>query len=493
MIAATLDAAARTIPRAIAQVIGAMTARAAGDRLALVLLSLALLWPACPSAADTLYQPYRIAADGQAAPPFAVALPGGEIASFALPPVTLQVFAPLGAVMARAAGQSAGYPAWQPEAGACPASLPAPPPVGATCRGLAAATASVLAQGAASCADLAHPERFVMARRPGEVGLGDLGTIPGLIAVAGRALAEASFPASLADAVGIDRLRRVIGKIRLPALARDAAAFDRAAGHLADRLQAPGAAGCGPAPALRSLAALRSRVAALLAERVRIDAMGQAAVAAEEAALRAAGRERAPLPYPGVTAPERAELSMLLGGVYWRMRGGGLLQEPASTQTTRVYYNALPMAAIGFLNGGAEGWAAGLAIFSRIFEGWGSWMDMGRTPGGADALADLQGMTARGARQVGIAAPLLASGGYDTAWLEAGGLHLGPVYYFAWERLGHLRIGADLAPPLQPFLEGPTAWGEALGGAAISYGFARSLLAGRPVPLPPPPLDRIGR
>lgn len=423
----------------------------------------------------------------------AIALPDGAATAIDLPPVTLQVFAPLAAIMRRAALQPADFPAYHPEPSACPAALPPALDEAAACHGLAAALAAVMAQGAAGCRDLERPERFVLSRQPGEVGLADLGGIVPLIAVAGRALAEIRFPAGLLDGASMARLRRVLGKIRLPALERQATAFDAAAGDLAIRLRAPAASACRTGPAVRALAGLQARIAGLLADRRRIDADGRLAVAAEIAALRTAGRDRGTLPYPAVTAPERAELSLLLGGIYWRMRGGGLLDEPASTQTTRVYYNALPMAAIGWLNGGAEGWTAGLAIFSRIFEGWGSWMDMGRTPGGADALSDLQGMTARGARQVGIAAPLLAAGGYDPAWLEAGGLHLGPVYYFAWERLSHLRIGAELQPPLQPFLEGPTAWGEALGGAAISYGFARSLLAGRPIPLPPQRMDQLGR
>ncbi|MFC3231207.1 hypothetical protein ACFOGJ_28425, partial [Marinibaculum pumilum] len=283
----------------------------------------------------------------------------------------------------------------------------------------------------------------------------------------------------------------ILGKIRLPEMERAAAGFARAA---AAAEAVPDGRACTIPPAARArLDALRRRIAALLAERRRIDAAGRAQAAAEAAALRAAGRERAVLPYPGLTAPERAELSMLLGGIYWRMRGGGLVAAPDGTQATRYHYNALPMAAIGALNGGAEGYAAGLAIFSRIFEGWGIWMDMGRTPGGDGPLADLAGMTARGDRQVGIAAPMLAAGGYDSTWLTAGGLHLGPVYYFAWERLDGVTVGADLAPPLQPFLEGPTAWGEALGGAAIAYGFARSLLAGRPIPARGAPLESIGR
>lgn len=437
----------------------------------LVCLPLLLLTASCAAAPDpdaNTYRPYRLAG----APPAAAAIPSAGLpeARFArlhLPGVELAAFAPLADLMRRAASTPAGF---APYRAAPPAACPPPPAADP-------APAALLAQGQAACLALTRPERYVLGHPPGSAAFADLSSLDGLIAIAGRAVAELALPQSLAEGE-MAALRRIAGKLRMAEIQAQAARFLAAS--------ASAAQGGGALPALRQ------RVAALAADWARVDRAGRAEAERERAALAAAGRERAPLPYPSLTAAERERLSMLLGGIYWRIRGGGLLPALESTQAARLRYNALPMAAIGRLNGGTEGWAAGLAIFSRIFEGWGSWMDMGRTPGGGDALADLEGMTRRGARQVGIAAALLATGGYDPAPLRAGGLQLGPVYYFAWERLGHLRIGADPPPPLRPFLEGPTAWGEFLGGAAISLGFARALLAGRPVAPPGAALERAG-
>ena len=125
------------------------------------------------------------------------------------------------------------------------------------------------------------------------------------------------------------------------------------------------------------------------------------------------------LPFPSLTAAERRALAFWLGGIYWRMRGGGLIPLGA-TQDARWYFLEQPFTHIGELAGGQDGADAAFDIYLQIFEGWSDWQDMGNVQPGGDKYADLVSMTSRGQRQVGSAVTLLGGRSYDTLALEHG-------------------------------------------------------------------------
>ncbi|MFZ4405522.1 MAG: hypothetical protein ACOYOK_15615, partial [Pseudobdellovibrionaceae bacterium] len=186
---------------------------------------------------------------------------------------------------------------------------------------------------------------------------------------------------------------------------------------------------------------------------------------------------RPELPYPFLSDKEREFISLYLGALAWRARGGGLLDEPQGTQKTRFYFNFIPMSIIGNLNGGDKGRSIAQAIFYRLFKGWGKFMDMGHTPGQSDKYHDLVMMTNRGLYQIVSTETLLINDGYDSSYLRAGGLQMGPCYYYSWDQLP-LTVAPDLQPPYADVIDGPTAWGELCVGATISLGLSKSLLGG---------------
>ncbi|MFH2010277.1 MAG: hypothetical protein ABI333_27005 [bacterium] len=114
--------------------------------------------------------------------------------------------------------------------------------------------------------------------------------------------------------------------------------------------------------------------------------------------------------------------------------------------------------------------------------GWDEWWDMGTTPGSADKYSDLVGMTNRGKRGVSTVGPQVEGRGYDIRSLTAGGLQMGPCYYYAWELLSDFRLGDDLQDPYMWFIEWPTSIGEFCAGAALAEGLARTLLWGTTIP-----------
>ncbi|MFC3231208.1 hypothetical protein ACFOGJ_28430, partial [Marinibaculum pumilum] len=103
--------------------------------------------------------------------------------------------------MAAAAALPAEARPYQPEPPACAAAaLPEPLPADTGCGDAAAAFRRLLDRGAALCTDLAQPERAVLRGQPGNLAAAELGSIPGLVAYAGRALSEIRFPRALYDA-----------------------------------------------------------------------------------------------------------------------------------------------------------------------------------------------------------------------------------------------------------------------------------------------------
>ncbi len=367
-----------------------------------------------------------------------------------------------------------------------------------------------LATVSTACRDVEQPERYVTAYQPGVVNDTTTATIESLIGVAGEVLSHHPPPDGLLPNDWVKTLRGVVWKLRRGPI--DAQITTARASYKDALTTLTSQATCFDSNARAALTTaineLDAELAAASAHVAKLDADGKKAADQELVCLAARGRTRSALPFASLTTEERKFVAFWLGGVYWRMRGGGLIAL-GSTQAARTQFCERPLRRIGELTGGPTGETAGYRVFLNIFDGWGEWMDMGTTPGGQDLYEDLVQMTDRGRQQVadpatssaGIPIPIpigglegavtyLADKGYDTTALLTGGLDMGPCYAFALNPLGGFRyVDQQMpAPYNSTFLEGFTAIGEFCTGASISLGLAETLLEGTPSSQPPPQL-----
>lgn len=171
--------------------------------------------------------------------------------------------------------------------------------------------------------------------------------------------------------------------------------------------------------------------------------------------------------YDNLPREERQALTTWLGAVYWRMRGGGIVDKPEGTQKTRLYFVAYAFQTLAELNGNSS--SVGSSLMQKlVFKGWGEWMDMGHTPGQDTEINDLINMTARGIYQVD---GIVSSVKYPNI-LRVAGLHMGNCYITAWEQLKDIYFLPGLKPPFATYMDGPTAWAEYCVGAALGYGLS---------------------
>ena len=417
-------------------------------------------------------------------------LPPGEMVEVALGEVSLYLFTDIAEalIMAREAGpQTAPATVRAPVLCQLHASFNVPSlvvePASASCTQAEQTIAAAFADNATACLEVEFPETYVFRHPAGQVPAGTVESFAGLIALAGEALRHLDYPTALLPDDFMPTARSVIAKLRYATLTSqiDArrAAYDQALAQLQS------SAACF-APTIS--ATFAADVADLHAE---LDALAQAlddlyaagltraALDREEVVQRC--RLRQQLPHPALTDRERTLLSFYVGGIYWRMRGAGLIAYPPDPEQgllRRILYVKYPYQAIADLTGGGDGAGVGDSILFDENWGWDEWWDMGTTPGSADKYSDLVGMTNRGKRGVNVVTPQLAERGYDTRALVAGGLQMGPCYYFAWEQLASFRLGEALADPYMWFIEWPTSIGEFCAGAALGMGLARTLLLG---------------
>ncbi len=383
---------------------------------------------------------------------------------------------------------------------AVPATLLAPGAAGACSSAEAAVRQRLTASSV--CLDVERPERYVLAYQPAVVDDSTTATVESLIGLAGEALSHYPAPDGLLPADWVPTLRSILWKIRRPVLAQQLAAarqeYKQALATLGSQ------AACFDATAHAALTAAVTGLDAELAlaetHLANVEANGIAKADQELVCLGAHARTRGALPFPSMTATERRFVAFWLGGIYWRMRGGGLIPL-GSTQKARVQFCERPLRRIGDLSGGSVGEEAGYRTFLNIFEGWGEWMDMGTTPGGQDLYEDLVQMTDRGRKQVadppngGLPVPIsfttsaltyLAEKGYDTTALLTGGLDMGPCYAYALDPLKDFRYAdTPMAPYGGQLIEGFTAMGEFCTGASIALGLADTLLGGTSTGAPP--------
>jgi hypothetical protein len=338
-----------------------------------------------------------------------------------------------------------------------------------------------------TCTRAEFPETYVYDHQPlGQVDLGTVSTLERLISFAGEALTHVEdYTEGLLPDDLLSTTRSVIAKLRYPTLKQQLA--DREQAYRDALVQLKNAAHCfDPA----ALSAFETTVNGLIGELAtvgqQLDAIhnaGLAQAAQDRQAVEAQGRLRVDLPHPALTDRERELLAFYIGGLYWRMRGAGLVAVPPDPDQgllRRVLYVQYPYQLIAELAGGmvdADG--VGLSVLIQENYGWGDWFDIG-TSRGRDKYADLVDMTIRGKLQIELVAPQLERRGFDVRPLVAGGVQMGPCYYYAWEQLRDFRLGADLQDPYMRFLECPTAVGEFCAGAALALGLARTLLWGKP-------------
>ncbi|MBN1770452.1 MAG: hypothetical protein JXB32_04255 [Deltaproteobacteria bacterium] len=409
--------------------------------------------------------------------------------------------------------------AWPADAGSCaaheafefPADLRVAP--SAECLaahdGIAAALAALDA-----CREAAEPERYVLGYPPGVVNDDNTNDVLDLIGVMGSTLTE--FPPlydGVLPAEFVPRLRDVLRKLRhetlLPRLHEQLDSFGEAA-RLLDLHR-----DCfDPEARARLAAELELLVAEATAQRAALEALlldGEREYRREVLRLGAISRSRPELPHPALTQADREFLAFWIGGVYWRLRGGGFVLLDG-TQDARRLGLRRPFGALGELNGLADGREAADGVYCEIFEGWGEWFDMGTTPGQQDKYYDLVRMTRRGYEQIRTAvsgstlvnpclipdSPFvltiagLSGKGYDTTSLYAGGLSMGPCYYHSWDQLRGWTWARDMEPPYKEAIDGPTAIGEVCTGGSIGLGLIRVLLFGRVVsPAPYAGLDAV--
>jgi hypothetical protein len=467
-------------------------------------------------AADpTTTEQKRIALDGKL--PAGFALPSSFVTQrsapqgVTTPTTTLWLWSMMTDAYARAASAGPSAMGW-PASTSCvhhqAFSLPALP---SGCD--AAAITSTLADLDA-CADVDAPERYVMASLippstssiPSYVDA-HTQTIEDQIALAGAGLALQPVPDGLLPPDWVPTLRSILWKIRSSAYSQRLQQGRAAYAQALMQLNA-----CGATDAAMRVQQLDDELVALGAHVSAVQSDGLTKATQQAQCLASRSRTRPALPYPALTDEEREFIGFWLGGVYWRMRGGGLLPTGA-TQTARRDFARRPFDEIARIaNGSATATGAADAIYCNLGNGWGSWMDMGTFRGSTpadnqDMYEDLVDMTNRGWQEAGElnltassfcasqlvfsvskpAAKYLTDDSYDATALLAGGLSMGPCYLYALNPMGSFTYYTHAAatPPYDSFMEGFTTMGEFCTGASLGLGLTRALLDGKPNGQPP--------
>ncbi len=368
-------------------------------------------------------------------------------------------------------------------------------PISSSCQPAAQQVYTALDNSFKTCQEVEYPEVYTLDHPPAVVDanfLGDsqlLSTTEGQIALIGEALSHLDYPVGLIPNTFWPVARSVIAKIRYQELSDNIDA--RLAMYSQAKLNLQNAASCfhaGPTATLQaSLDVLTTELTALGQHLDQVQSDGLAQAAADRLAVENQGRLRNDLMHPSLTDHERELLAFYLGAVYWRMRGGGLIRNPANGTVPDITYVTNIFEGIGKFAGGLSD-AGTLGFNMAIDEGNGyqEWWDLGNEPG-HDQYYDLLWMTDRGRRGLGLASSMIADLGYDIKNMMAGGLIMGPCYYYMWYELWsrnnrYFQLGEDLVTPYFVFLEMPVSTGEACYGAAMTLGLTRTLLWGTPDP-----------
>jgi MYXO-CTERM domain-containing protein len=335
-----------------------------------------------------------------------------------------------------------------------------------------------------ACLLVEQPERYVTSYSPADVSK-DVGNIEDMIGLVGEALTHCGAPAAgLLPSTWVPTMRDIVAKIRYPKLLAQLQQASAAYAQATTLVSANSACfGASSGTVMTTLAGLTAEVTAMTSSLMALEQAGESANATAAQCLGAHARIRNTLAYPGLTDADRQFVAFWLGGLYWRLRGGGLIPLPG-TQEARLYYVNDGFGQIGALVGGPDGSGVGTPFVVEVtVDGWSQWQGMGTT-GGNDKYTSLIGMTERGQRQAQAGINTLMPLGYDTAPLLTSGLFMGPGYYYAWYSLPSFTYGMMLSTPYRNFMDGPTAIGEFNIGASLGLGLAKTLLPGKPSGMP---------
>ena len=373
-----------------------------------------------------------------------------------------------------------------------------------------------------TCIELEEPERYVVeGRAPASATQQQLVTfadtktaagIEGQIALAGGALGLVKPPEGLLPPGWVQTLRSVLWKLRAsptPRVATARAALTSAQMTLTTQ------ASCfdvTKANLLRTqLGQMVTELGAIEQHVAQVVSSGTATATQQAQCLQARGRTRPALPYPSLTDEEREFIGYWLGGVFWRLRGGGLIVL-GQTQSARTFYARRPFREIARIaNGTAVAQNAADSIYCGLFDGWGSWFDMGTYHNASapaednqDTYYDLVQMTDRGRQHVadfpltstscyvqGVSFSVnkspeeyLRDANYDSLGFYAAGLEFGPCYLYSLNPHKNFNYYTETqAPaPYSAMFQAPafTAIGEFCVGAALGSSLVRSLLNGTP-------------
>jgi len=368
-------------------------------------------------------------------------------------------------------------------------------PVSSSCQSAAQQIASALAGSAKTCQQVEYPEVYVLDHPSAVVDANFLGqsqllsTTEGQIALIGEALSHLDYPVGLIPDTFMPMARSIVAKIRYQKLRDNIDA--RLALYSQAKATLQNSASCfnpGPSATLAgSLDGLTTELTAVGQHLDQVKADGLAQAAADRLAVENQGRLRNDLMHPSLTDREREMLAFYLAAVYWRMRGGGLIRNPANGTVPDITYVTNIFAGIAKFAGGiADADTLGYNMAIDESHGYQEWWDLGNEPG-HDQYYDLLWMTDRGRRGLALTNAMLGDLGYDVKNLMAGGLIMGPCYYYMWYELWarngrFFQLGENLTSPYYLFLEMPVATGESCYGAAMGLGLARSLLWGVPNP-----------
>ncbi|MBW1810464.1 MAG: hypothetical protein JRJ87_19865, partial [Deltaproteobacteria bacterium] len=368
-------------------------------------------------------------------------------------------------------------------------------PASAACQAAAEEVYAAFDGSFNTCQEIEFPEVYVLDHPPAVVDANFLGqsvllsTIEGQVALIGEALSHLDYPVGLIPDSFWPLTRSIIAKIRYQKLSDNIDArlvlYDQAK----QRLQS--SASCfhtEPSTYLQgSIDALVTELTAAGQHLDQLYAAGLAQAAQDRLAVENQGRLRNDLAHPSLTDHEREMLAFYLAAVYWRMRGGGLIRNPANGDVPDITYVTNIFEGIARFAGGLDD-ASGVGTRYAIDESYGyaEWWDMGNEAG-HDQYYDLLWMTDRGRRGVNLVSTMIGDLGYDTKNLVAGGLIMGPCYFYMWYELWarngrYFKLGEDLVTPYYIFLEMPVSSGEVCYGGAMGLGLARTLLWGIPDP-----------
>lgn len=330
-----------------------------------------------------------------------------------------------------------------------------------------------------ACADVDAPERYVSSGLV-PAGLSQMQlnslvdqrtqSLESQISLAGAGLSQLGAPAGFLPPDFVPTLRSVLWKVRESAHATRLAQARTAYATALNTLSANAACfePVKSAALQTQVQQLDAELAALQQQVAGVISAGLARAGQQSQCLATRSRVRPLLPVPSLTDEEREFVAYWLGGVFWRMRGGGLLAL-SSTQNARTYFLRRPLREIARLtNGTTTGDRAADSLYCAVFDGWGEWMDMGTTAGGQEMYEDLVQMTDRGRQQVAdwtfsaVGAALtnglsnsksaeayVREAGFNTSALYAGGLSMGPCYLYALNPMKNFVFDAPERPPSQ--------------------------------------------